>query len=83
MPACPVQGEHQQLAGALAQRVLADRRVEQRHDVARAPGGEIGSSQRLDRVEVQVVQAVDVGLGELLVREVRERWPAPQLERGS
>jgi hypothetical protein len=83
MPPCPVQGEHKQLAGALAQGVLADCGVKQRDDVACSSRGEIGGCQLLDRVEVQIVQAVDVGLGELFVGEVGECWPAPQTERGS
>ena len=76
-----VQGEHEQLPGSLTQRVLADRRVQHRHDLGGAAGLELRGRHLLDRIEVQVVETTDIGLGELLVREVRERRPAPQPQR--
>ncbi len=78
-----VQRDHQQLAGALAQWILADGGLEQRHDGRRLSGLQLGGGQRLDCVEMQVVEAPDVGLRELLVRKVGERGATPQLQCGA
>ena len=47
------------------------------------PAFSSAAAEVLDHVEVQIVQPPDVGLGEFLVGEIRERRPAPQAERGS
>ena len=78
-----VQGQHEELPGALSQRILADRRVKHRHDLGGPPRLELRGRNLLDRVEVEVVEATDVWLGELLVGEVGEGRPAPQPQRGA
>ena len=46
------------------------------------PASSWAAAKVLDHVEMQIVQSPDVGLGELLVGEIGESRPAPQMECG-
>ena len=76
-----VQGEHQLGAEVLAERMLADERVELADQLRVASVGEVELDPLLDTREAKLLQAGDLGLGEALVGEVRERFSAPQRER--
>ena len=78
MAAGAIERQHQELARALAEGILADRGVEERQDLSGSSGIQLGGSERFDRVEVEVVETTDVRLRELLVREVGQGGPAPQ-----
>ena len=68
---------------ALSQRLLGDQRLEPGDRLGVAPGGEIGVDRQLDRAQVELLEAADLGSGEGLGGDVGERGAAPQLERGS
>ena len=62
----------------LAQRVLRDERLELARDLGVAPQREVGLDAALERHEPELLEAGDLGLGERLVGEVRERGSPPQ-----
>ena len=81
MTARGVQRAHQKLAGPLAQRVLADERLELRDDVGRAPELDVGGDPLLDGDQPELVEAPGLGLRPLLESELGERRAAPEIER--
>ena len=76
-----VEREHQLTAQPLAQRVLADERLELAGDLGVPSAGEVGLDPRAEAAEAQIVEPRDLGLGEALVGDVGQRRPAPELER--
>ena len=80
MPSRAVQREHEDLAGPLAKGVLPDGCLDQRQRIWDRPRLEQRGSQLLDRVEVSVVEASDVRLGEFLVGEVGQCRATPERE---
>src|SRR5262249_3667941 len=81
LPSRAVEREHQLSAQALAQRVLCDERFELRHEADVEPGLELGLDAVFDRVQPELLEPPDLALRERLVGHVRQRWPAPELER--
>ena len=81
LPSGAVEGEHEQAARALAERLLAHELFELRHELAVAAELQVGVDPVLERAEAKLLQARDRALGERLVGELRERRPAPQRER--
>jgi hypothetical protein len=81
LPPAAVEREHQLSAQSLAQRVLADERVELARDLGMPAAGEVGVDPRAEAAEAQILEPRDLGLGEALVGDVGERRPAPELER--
>ena len=79
----PVQGEHQQLAQPLAQRVVADERLQLGDRLAVSTDREVGLQAMLERDEAQRFQPADLVARERLVAEVRQRRAAPQRERAA
>ena len=77
----PVEGDQELTAQALAQRVLADERLELGDELRTAAEREVGVDAVLERHEPQLLQAPDLGLAERLVGEIGERAPAPERER--
>ena len=76
-----VQGEHQQAAQALAQRMLADERLELGNGLGVAAERELDLEPLLERDEAQLLESGDLVAGEGLVAEVRQRRPTPEAER--
>jgi hypothetical protein len=79
----PVQGEHQQLAQPLAQRVLADQHLQLGDRLAVSTDRKVGLQTMLERHKAQRFQPADLVLRERLVAEVRQRRTAPQRERAA
>ena len=76
-----VEGEHQLAAQPLAQRVLLDQPLELARDLGVPAAREVGLDALADAAQPQVFEPRDLGLGEALGGDVRERRPAPKLER--
>ena len=76
-----VQAEHQLAAEPLAQRMLPHERLQLADDLGMTARGELGVDPLLERGQPQLLQPHDLRLGERLIREVRERRPAPQRQR--
>ena len=81
LPARAVEREHELAAERLAERVLSDQRLELADDVAVPPELEIRLDPLLERDESKLLEPSDLGLRELLERELGERRAAPELER--
>jgi hypothetical protein len=81
LPAGAVEREHQQAPEGLAQRVLADERVELADDVAVAAELEVGVDPLLERNKAQLLQPVRVRLRPCVEGELGERRAAPEAER--
>ena len=83
LPARPVQREHHLGAEVLTERMHAHERL-QLADHLRVPSVcEVELDPLLHAGEAKLLEAGDLGLGEALVGEVRQRVSAPQLERFS
>ena len=76
-----VEREHLLAAQPLAQRMLAHERLELARDLGVPPAREVGVDAVAQAGEPQILQPRDLGLGEALVGDVRERRAAPQRER--
>jgi hypothetical protein len=61
--------------------ILAHQRLELAHELASAADREVRLEAELDRPQAELFEADDLGLREGFVRHVRERRPAPELER--
>jgi hypothetical protein len=81
LAAAAVEREHELRLQPLAQRVLRRERVELGDELDVLSEGEVGVEPLLQRHEPQLLEARDLGLGERLVRHVRERGAAPERER--
>ena len=75
-----VEREHLLAAQPLAQRMLANERVELAGDLGVPAAGEVGVDPLAQAVEPEIVEPRDLGLREALVGDVRERRPAPQVD---
>ena len=76
-----VEREHLLAAQPLAQRVLRRKPLELAHERRVPPEHELGVDPLLERREAKLLEPLDGRSGELLVGEVGERRPAPELER--
>ena len=76
-----IQREHQQLARALAERMLADEGLELGDDVRAAPEVDVGRNPLLDRDEAKLLEPARLGLRPVLEGELGERRAAPEVER--
>ena len=82
LPAGAIQREHELTAKRLAQRMLADERLELADHVALQPELELGVDALADDDEPQFLEPSDLRLREIVERELRERRSTPQRERG-
>ena len=64
----------------LAERVLANERLDLSDDLGVAPESEVGLEPPLERLQAELFEARNLGLRERLVGEVGERRPAPEVE---
>ena len=76
-----VEGEHALGVEALVGGVLCDQRLEAADRIVVASRRELGVDRELDRAQVKLLEPADLGAGERLLGDVRERGAAPQLER--
>ena len=76
-----VEREHQLPAQTLPQRVLGDERAQLADEVDGLPAGEPGRQPLLDRLQAQLLQALDLALRELVEAMIGQRRPTPQRER--
>ena len=76
-----VERQHQLPAEPLAQRVVLDQRLELAHERGVQAGGEVRLDALAQAGQAEVLEPSDLGLREALPRHVRQRRPAPQLER--
>ena len=76
-----IQRKHQLRTQALAQRMLAHERLELADQVPVFAELELGVDALLDSRDVQLLEPSNLGLRELLLREVVERRAAPERER--
>ena len=81
MMAGPIERRHQQFHGAVVQWILVDHRLGESQRVVGVTALQLSSGEALDRVVLQLMQSVDVRLGELGVGEIGERLAAPEVER--
>ena len=81
LPARTIQREHELPPERLAQRVVADERLELADHVAVAAELEVGVDPLLAGDEPQLLEASDLRLREVVERELGERRAAPELER--
>ena len=81
LPSRPVERQHQLPAKAFPQRMFRDQRLELRHECVVASQRKLRVETFLDRDEPQLIEAVDLGLRELLVAELTQRVSAPERER--
>src|SRR5206468_460725 len=72
--------EHQLTAQPLPQWMLRGQRIQLRHNRLVASERELGLHALLDRREPEIVQPLDLLLGERVVGEVSQRRPAPEGE---
>jgi hypothetical protein len=72
-----VEGEHELVAKALAQRVRGDQAFELADQVSVAAERELGIKRSLDRVEAELLQARNLRLREPVASEVGKRLAAP------
>ena len=81
LPPARVQGQHQHAGELLAERLLLEQPAQHRDRLERT--AELHERARVGglRVRAQVLEAADLGLGELRVGEVAVRLAAPQPER--
>ena len=75
-----VEREHELRARALAQGLRGDERLELGDELGMTSEREISLDPLLERDGAQLLEPRDLGLGERLVEEVRERRPAPERE---
>ena len=80
LPAGAVQREHELGAEPFPQRVPRDEPFQLRHELVVSAECELGLDPVLQRADVQLFEALDLVLGEGLVREVRQRGSPPELE---
>ena len=76
-----VERAHEELAGPLAQRVLADERLELRDDVGRPPELDVGGDPLVTGDQPELVEAPGLTLRPFLEGELGERRAAPEFER--
>ena len=76
-----IEREHELAREPLAKRVLARRGLELPDELGIRTELELGRDALLERPEPQLLEPVDLGLGELLQLRVRERRAAPERER--
>ena len=81
LPAGAVEGEHQELARPLAQRLRRDELLELGDDARRLAAVELGLDPVLHGCEPLILEPRRRDLGERLGAELPERRPAPELER--
>ncbi len=81
LPAGAVERQHQLCAEMLAERMRAHERLQLADQLRVASIREIALDPLLDAREAKLLQTGDLGLGEALVGEVRQRLPPPLLER--
>src|SRR5581483_12332134 len=82
LPAGAVEREHVAAPQPLPQRLAGDERLELAGEVLVPPEREVGVEPPLERVQAQLLEPRALRRRERLGRELRERRPAPQLERG-
>ena len=81
LPARSIQREHQLRLEAFSQRVLAHQRLELADQRGVPAEREIGVDPILERREALLLQPRSLALRKRLIREVRQRRPAPQRQR--
>ena len=81
LPPAPVQREHQLSTQPLAQRMLADERLQLTDKLGVASQSQVGIDPVGDSRNPQLVQPADRGLGERLVVDIGERRAAPHAQR--
>lgn len=83
LPPAAVEGEHQLSVQPLARRVGGHERLELGGERLVPREREVGGDSLLEHEQPQLLEARDLGPGELLVGDVLERRSAPQRERGA
>jgi hypothetical protein len=81
LTAVPVQREHEQTSGLLAEWMRGDERFELADRCVMAPEPQLEAESLLERREPELGEAVDLRRRELLVRKLRERVASPQRPR--
>ena len=81
LPPTAVQREHPLAPEALAQRVGGHERAELADDFAMASETEQGLDPVLCRAKPQLLEPLDLGAGEVVEGELRQRRPSPEPER--
>ena len=81
LPAGAIQREHQLSPECLAERMIPDECLELADDVAVAAELEVGIDPLPVGDQAKLVEPADLGLCEIVERELRERRPAPERER--
>ena len=76
-----IQGEHQLSMQALAQGLGGEGGLQLGHHLGVPPECELGIHARLERRAPRLLEPRDLGLGEALIRQVRERIAPPHAER--
>ena len=81
LPPGAVEREHPLAVQAFTQRVLADQPVELAGQLGVAPGRQVGVDRHVGGAQPQILEAPDLGCGERLVGQVRQRLAPPQRQR--
>ena len=80
LPAAAIQRQHQVRPQPLSQRMLGHQRPRRSDQVGVAPAGELGAYPLLDRLDAQLLEAVDLALCEVFEAVIGQRRPAPEPE---
>ena len=80
LPAAAIQRQHQVRPQPLSQGMLGHQRPQLADQVSVAPAGELGAHPLLDRLDAQLLEAVDLALCELVEAMVGQRGPTPEPE---
>ena len=81
LPAGTIERNHQLRAQPLAQRMLRNQSLQLACEIRGAPQSQVRGNPLLDRLHVQLLQARDLLLGELVEAMIGQRRPAPQTQR--
>ena len=80
LPARAVEGAHELRAKPLAERVLADERLELPDEIGVTAELEVGFDSALEGGETELLEPEDLSLGERLACEIGQCRPAPEAE---
>jgi hypothetical protein len=83
LPRRTVEGEHQLAVQVLPERMLGHERLQLADELLVAAAGQVGLDPLLERYPTQLLEPGNLSLDERFVRQVGQRWPAPERQRSA